>query len=322
MVGQGRSLAIIGAEAHFSGNMSAVKARRLSGPNRLRASLLALVAGISCGHLTDPPLPENALPLTPPPVYAGWWAMVEACSGIDGSLEGIHWFSTLGQLQDPNDNADAIAGYWSLAGNRIVLSTSDTIAGGVVRHEMLHALLRSTGHPRSAFLQACGGVVACGQACVRDAGPPTPPASGTPTIAPSGLEVTTAVSPATPSTAIDGGLATFTISVRNPFSHSVIVALSNSAGGVPVSYGYTIRDGSGGVLTNGDFALDIGVTYFAAGETKRDVIDFFVIPPDFPSFVGPPGLGPSGIALAGGTYSFQGDYGGKAAPTMTVVLSQ
>jgi hypothetical protein len=293
--------------------MRAVKVHRL---------LFALVAGVSCGHLTDPQLPENALVFHPPAVYAKWWSMVESCSGLTGSLDNIQWYSTLGDLRDPNDNDATIAGYWSLAGNRVVLTTSDTIAGGVVRHEMLHALLRSAGHPRSAFLQACGGVVFCGQLCVQDAGPPASPPAGTPTVSPSELEVTSVVSPDAPSSLIDGGLATFTISVHNPFTHGVIVSLPSGSGSVPVSYGYAMRESAGGGVTSGDFAFDTGITYFAAGETKRDVIDFFVIPPDFPSYVGPPGLGASGIALPPGTYSFQGDFGGKAAAALTVVLSQ
>jgi len=298
------------------------KVRPLSRPNRIRVPLLALVAGISCGHLTDPPLPANAQALIPPPVYAKWWSMVESCSGLSGSLENIQWYSTASLLRDPNDNDEAIAGYWSLAGNRIVLYQNDTIAGGVVRHEMLHALTRSAGHPRWAFLQACGGVVACGQACVRDAGTPASPAPATPTIAPSELEVTSAVSPATPSSGFDGGLATFTISVHNPFSYPVIASLPGSSGGVPASFGYLMRENSGTGTGDSDLAVDIGVTYFAAGETKRDVIDFFVIAPEFPSYQGGPGLGENPVALPVGTYSFQGNYGGKAAPNLTVILSR
>jgi hypothetical protein len=52
------------------------------------------------------------------------------------------------------------------------------------------------------------------------------------------------------------------------------------------------------------------------------VIDFFVIAPEFPSYQGGPGLGEFPIALPVGTYSFQGNYGGKAAPDLTVVLSK
>jgi hypothetical protein len=91
---------------------------------------------------------------------------------------------------------------------------------------------------------------------------------------------------------------------------------------VPYSYDYAMHDGSGAGISKGDLALDMGVTYFAAGETKRDVIDFFVIAPDFPSYQGGPGLGESPIMLPVGTYSLQGDYGGKAAPNLTVILSQ
>jgi hypothetical protein len=248
--------------------------------------------------------------------------MVESCSGLSGSLENIQWYSTTSVLRNPNETDETIAGYWSLASNRIVLYANDTIAGAVVRHEMLHALVRAAGHPRWAFLQACDGVVACGEACVRDAGPPASPDAGTPTIAPSELEVTSAVSPATPSSVLNEGLATFTISVHNPFSHAVVVSLPSGSGSVPFSYSYAMRGGSGAGVSNGDLALDVGVTYFAAGETKRAVIDFYVIPPDFPSYQGGPGLGESPIALPLGTYSFQGDYGGKAAPNLTVVLSQ
>jgi hypothetical protein len=157
---------------------------------------------------------------------------------------------------------------------------------------------------------------------VRDAGPPASPPAGTPTVTPSELEVTSVVSPDAPSSLIDGGLATFTISVHNPFTHGVIVSLPPGTGSVPVSYGYAVRESAGGGVTSGDFAFDSGITYFAAGETKRDVIDFFVIPPDFPSYVGPPGLGASGIALPPGTYSFQGDFGGQKAAAVAVVLSQ
>jgi hypothetical protein len=288
----------------------------------MRALLLALVAGISCGHLIDPPLPEDALVFHPPAVYAKWWAMVESCSALSGSLEDVNWYSTKSQIPDPNDNDATVVGYWSLAGNRIVLSASDTIAGDVVRHEMLHALLRVAGHPRAAFLQACGGVVSCSQECVRDAGLPGLPGPGTTTVTPAELEVTSAVSSATPSTTVDGGLATFTISVHNPFTHPVIVTLPTGAWAAPVSFTFAMVPSAGVGRSSTDLAFDVGVTYFAAGETKRDVIDFFVINPDFPSYLGFPGLGTRGIDLPVGTYSFRGSYGGKAATDLAVVLSQ
>jgi hypothetical protein len=247
--------------------------------------------------------------------------MVESCSGLQGSLEKIQWYAAPGALRDPRNSAEPVEGYWSLASNRIVLASNDTLDGGGVRHEMLHALLRVGGHPRSAFLQNCGGIVACAPQCVRDAGPPTPPDPGTPTVAPSLLEVTSAVSPTTPSSSIDGGLATFTISVHNPFPHPVVVLLPNGFGGVATSYLYVIRQIPGGGVSSGDLAFDTGVTYFSAGETKRTVYDFVDAPVAAPSYNALPGLGNQGITLPPGTYKFRGAYGDHWAADLIVVLS-
>ena len=120
---------------------------------------------------------------------------------------------------------------------------------------------------------------------------------------------------------IDGGLATFTISVRNPFSYPVVVQLpSNSGGGVATSYRYTIRQIPGGGLSSANLAFDVGVTHFAPGETKRDVFDFVVVPIPAPSYGAISGIG-AGITLPPGSYSFRGDYGGHSATDLSVQLN-
>jgi len=295
--------------------------RSLFRPNKTRAGILALVAGISCGRLVDPPLPADAQLFVPPPVYAHWWAMVEECSGRRGSLERIQWYSAAEGLSNPDNSGDRVEGYWSRASNRIVLSRNRTIDGSVVRHEMLHALMGSGGHARREFLQDCGGVVSCPISCIRDAGAPVPWGPGTPTIAPSELQVTSVVSPASPSPTIDEGLATFTISVRNPFPYPVVVQLpSRSGGGVATSYRYAIRQIPGGGVSSGDLAFDVGVTHFAPGETKRDVFDFAVVSIPAPSYGAISGIG-SGITLPPGAYLFRGDYGGHSATDLSVTLN-
>ena len=298
-----------------------INGRRLSQLHPFCLAILAFAGGLSCDQLTDPPLPIDAEVFVPPPVYARWWQMVESCSGLQGSLDQIQWYATTGPLQDPQHSGEPIIAYWSRAGNRIVLVRDYMVDGGTVRHEMLHALVRSTGHPRSAFLENCGGVVACPTQCVRDAGLPAAIDSATPIVAPSDLEVTSAVSPASPSSAIDGGFGTFTISVHNPFQHPVLVVLSNNPGSVATSYRYTMRRIPGGGVSSGDRALDPGLTYFAAGQTKRDVIDFLVVAIASPSVGAIQGLGPEGIALPSGTYSFLADFGGHSAPDLSVVLN-
>jgi hypothetical protein len=257
--------------------------KRFSG--RGRAAILAFVAGISCGHLVDPPLPPDAALLVPPPVYAGWWAMVEECSGLQGSLGDIQWYAVPRQLWNPANNNDRVEGYWSQASNRIVLNSDHTIDGGVVRHEMLHALVRAGGHSRKAFLQDCGGVVSCPPQCVGDAGAAVTPDPATPRVSPSALEVTSSVSPASPGSAIDGGLARFTISAHNPFPYPIVVVLPNPPGlGLPKTYSYDIEQIGGIGLSTGDLAVDNGGTYFAPGETKRDVFDFVVAPIPAPAY--------------------------------------
>lgn len=228
---------------------------------------------------------------------------------------------TEGYLRDPDKSGDYVEGYWSLASNRIVLANADTLNGSTVRHEMLHALLRVAGHPRSAFLQNCGGVVACSQECVQDAGPGVTPDPATPTVPPSELEVTTAVSPANPSPSIDGGVLTFTITVRNPYSHPVIALLpQRSGGGPPHSFLYEFRRTDGGGVNSADWAFDPGVTYFSAEETKRDLIDLVIV-------TGGSGRHPSatqgteGWPFAPGTYVFRGGYRDYWARELTVVLN-
>lgn len=287
----------------------------------VRLAVLALAGGISCGHLVDPPLPIDAEPFMPPPVYARWWSMVESCSGIRSSLDAIQWYAAPGPLTNPDDGSESINGYWSAASNRILLDFNDTINGAVVRHEMLHALLRVGGHPRRAFLDSCGGIVSCGAACVSHAGPAPTHDASIARVSPNVLEVTSEVSPPTPGASTDGGLATFTISARNPLPYPVMVLLPAwPGGGASRSFQYGISQYSGWSVSSGDLALDPSITFFAPGETKHDVFDFLVMASALPPMTRISGLGDDGIALLAGSYTFRGDYGGNRAPDRVVIL--
>lgn len=288
---------------------------------RVRVSFLALVGGLACGHLVDPPLPPEATRFVAPAVYTSWWSMVEACSGISRPLANVEWYAAP-YVRDPDNPDELINGYFSLAGNRIVVSDNDTLDGSTIRHEMLHALLRVGAHPRSAFLQKCAGVVSCGPDCVSDAGPPALIDAATHKVAPSELEVTSVVSSTTPGSSTHPAMFTFTITARNPFSHPVVALLPpRSGGGYPRSYPYAViaTDGSGTI--SADLAFDASVTYFAAGETKRDVFDVAVLPVGYPPGTRIGGFGDSAIPLSPGAYRFRGGYGDHWAPDLDVVLS-
>ena len=288
-----------------------------------RAAMLALVGGIACGHLVDPPLPIDAEPFSPPPVYARWWSMVESCSGIKSSLDAIQWYAAPGPLTNPDNASESINGYWSAASNRILLDFNDTINGGVVRHEMLHALLRIAGHPRRAFLDSCSGVVSCGEACVSDAGPAPIYGESIARVAPNVLDVTSEVSPSRPSVAIEGGMATFTVSAHNPLPYPIVVLLPHGTGSDAArSFRYGISPYSGWSVSSADLALDPSITFFEAGETKYDIFDFLVLASSFPPGTRISGLGDRGIILPAGNYTFRGDYGGNPAPDRGVILDQ
>jgi hypothetical protein len=301
-------------------NGERIQMMRLSrGSRRAVTAIIALAAGIACGHLTDPALPPDAEAFVAPPVYARWWAMMESCSGLSGSLNQIHWYATPSPLRNPENSEEYIEGYWSRASNRIVLISNDTLDGSTVRHEMLHALVRTGGHPRAMFLQKCAGLVDCGLDCIHEAGPPPPVPSGTPNVLPSQLEVTSQVSPASPGRSVDEGFGMFTISVRNPFPNPVVVVLPRrSSETFPTSYRFTITRDIGGSVTGADVVIDPEVVQFAAGETKRTVIDFGVELVPIPGINVIHGLGSHGVALPPGPYTFRGGYGGKFATDLVV----
>ena len=249
----------------------------------LVASLLGLCA---CWDLVDPLLPPGSQPFSPPVVYARWWAMTEACSGRSGSIESVSWFQVPGTLSDPEGGED-VAGYWSLASNRIVLTEENKLNGGTVRHEMLHALLQQPNHPRTAFLGDCAGVVDCSGKCIADAGPPPVPAPNAVQVTPESLEISLEVEPETPTMQQDDGAFTITVLAHNPAAYPVVVMLPSPPAGPSRTFWFSIQGTSGGVIY-GDHALDASVTMFSPGETKRRVFDF-TIGNDFAAQALPPG---------------------------------
>lgn len=275
----------------------------------------------ACHHLVDPPLPPTAVRLIPPIAYERWWRMVETCSAISGNLGDVNWYY-VPDVDRVSDGREMVDGYWSKAGNQIVLPGNEVFDGELVRHEMLHALLQTGGHPRKPFLDSCGGVAGCESdpSCVADAGPPPEVNPATQPVSPGALEVSAELSPAQPTSSIDGGFFTYTVFTHNPANYPVVVTLPIQPGAAyPIAYPYTIR-GAGG-YSGALFALDQSRTYFRPGETKQQVFDFGIGPTGAVPFSRVFGRGLSGIALPGGDYTFQGAFGDHAAPDITVTLS-
>jgi hypothetical protein len=166
-----------------------------------------------------------------------------------------------------------VSGYFDAAANRIVLSAAAQLDGAVVRHEMLHAINRRPGHPRSDFLEACAGLVTCSEQCITDAGPPPPVPVGAVVVPLQEMAVSLEVTPTVLSRQRDDGFFAATILVRNDRAVPVLVL-------TPVPWGGPASRGFGYSLTTeirsqwlDEFMRDSSLVRFAPGEVKRWQVD-------------------------------------------------
>ena len=268
---------------------------RLVRSDRRVAHLLAiaLTLATACRSLTDPPLPEDAVPFSPPPVYARWWAMTEACSGISQPLGRVRWYVVPG-VQTIESRGREVNGYWSAGSNQIVLAGASQFSAETVRHEMLHALAGRSGHSRELFLRRCAGVVRCASDCIGDAEPPQVPDPSALVVLPATLNVGIQFAPRDPVGPDGDGFLTLIVTARNPDSRPVVVRqpLESATG-----YFFEIVSADG--LFRGRVPwIDAEATSFRPGETKRHVFDLRIA-------TGSAG----GIPLSPGEYTFRGGYG-------------
>lgn len=241
-----------------------------SGPVRL-TMLVVLV--IVCGLVAwIAELPANAERFAPPAVYERWWAMTEACSGRSGDLGGVRWYRVPGSRFIYR--GQPAAGYTSRYTNRIVLAEQGIERGAIVRHEMLHALLRRGGHPRSQFLGACASLLYCQGICIRDAGAWHLPRQDYVVLPPESLDVASRAE-LLPRESDGQRWLTLMVAVRNPRGHAVVVAAPGDSV-TPPTFGYDLRRLSGGGISGGEVAIDSSTLFFQSFETKEWLFEFLV----------------------------------------------
>src|SRR3954467_5989589 len=88
-------------------------------------------------------------------LYQEWWDKTGACSGQAGKMTDVSFYAV-----DAPSGAIELAGemahaWWVREGNRIYLPANALGEEGLVRHEMLHALLKRGSHPAEVFVKAC-----------------------------------------------------------------------------------------------------------------------------------------------------------------------
>lgn len=245
----------------------------ISLPSVRRTTAMSLLSILGCTSIVDPVLDPRAEPFEAPPVYARWWSMVESCSGLQGSMSNVSWYQLPGS-ESVDVNGEDVGGYWAPVGNSIILGGKLVLDGALVRHEMLHALVRQVkGHSREYFLDRCGGVVSCSSGCVADAGPAPKIDATVPRVTSDVLTLFVSIVPNAPSSSIDGGVFGISITATNPNSYPILVALKPNASND--SFFFTLFAPVGSIGTY-DGALDPSVRYFGAGETKRHYFDFSI----------------------------------------------
>ena len=248
---------------------------RVSLWRHIAAALLSVSVLTACDRLVDPPLPVDAQQFSPPAVYSTWWDMTRACSGLPGPLGAVTWFVSDEVLHDPK-TGETLTAYWSAASNRIVINSLYVLEGSLVRHEMLHALIRNGGHPRRQFLGNCAGTVVCQGGCVEEAGPfPRPPENPI-TVTGDSLEITVSIQPIKPTTAHDGGFFAMTVFARNRTRHWVTADPGLSGSGITHSFFYNVSGPKGALIGGNNVASDPSDWIFAPGETKKAIFDFSI----------------------------------------------
>lgn len=235
----------------------------------------ALFAASCAGALAcHDEFPSNAYRFDPPPQYALWWHEAEACSGTSGDISRVRWYRTPPGVAI--QGAPGIAGQYDPTGHRIVLAGDFVDNGGVVRHEILHALHPRVAHPRDLFRRRCGDVVPCSGPCAIEAGAPPSIPTNVRRVLPRELDVSIQATPANPRADVFGGHFVLVVIARNPYAEPVMVNFPDSTqiGGTR-TFGFRLGEYPIGSLSfYHGFPYDRSAGYFLAHESKRAVYDF------------------------------------------------
>lgn len=102
------------------------------------------------GTLHPFPIPRGAERMVPPPAYPRWWAELSTCAHLGGDFGLVRWWRAAGPtFPCPFGPTFECVGMW-VPPHDIVLG--DPVAGSIIKHEMLHDLLRGdSGHQHWGF---------------------------------------------------------------------------------------------------------------------------------------------------------------------------
>ena len=119
-------------------------------------ALIGLLSGCSALAPSETALPIGATEIAVPAAYAEWHARTQACSGLSGEFSTIKFYVVPGVETFSTPKGQKV-GEWTSNGatSRIVLAGNYRDHEMVVRHELLHSLLKKEGHPSEYFVNRC-----------------------------------------------------------------------------------------------------------------------------------------------------------------------
>lgn len=119
-------------------------------------AIAGLLSGCSSLAPSETPLPLGAIEVPAPVSYQQWHAKTQSCSGLAGDFSTIKFYVVPG-VETFSTSAGAKVGEWISNGttNRIVIAGNYRNHEMVVRHELLHSLLKKEGHPSEYFVSRC-----------------------------------------------------------------------------------------------------------------------------------------------------------------------
>ncbi|HWP72809.1 MAG TPA: hypothetical protein VNM36_17000 [Gemmatimonadaceae bacterium] len=278
--------------------------QRLARITRSTLVLFTLVVGVAGCHraFVAPRLPSTARRFAAPSIYRKWWAMTAECSrSPQQSMESVEWFVVPG-VSVFWYQGNLTSGFWSGAGNRIVLAEGALDDGAVVRHEMLHALQPIAGHSR-AFVGQCGGLVICLSACREAAGKAPVVLQALRRVDADAMLVDVAFDPPDEGSATDDHL-TFTVTAHNPSADSVVVDLASRT----TAFRFELTSATD-TIRNAVPAWESSGMVFAPGETRRAVFDFRTA-----SVLG-------GLRASEGTFAVRGGFGARWSAPKSITVS-
>ena len=130
-------------------------------PDRCRRAALtrwiALGLAVSACTRSIPAEVTIARPATRPDSALVWWQALEECAGKTGDLSAVSWMSVSGYVVEVEGRG--YDGYWLKDRNAVVFGEEQLAAANrrshIIRHELLHALLKTDGHPPEYFGRKC-----------------------------------------------------------------------------------------------------------------------------------------------------------------------